>query len=257
MASAPAGLPLFYKDLVPLSSQLHAGWKSRMMESASFFAQTHAVPLTTEEFILAQRYYPIVFSDGPSPVPLALFGLNEGVNVFTDDEGTPKLNIYIPAYVRRYPFMLAKLNPQAEELSLCFDPTSGAIGEFEEGNDIFEGTEASPWTREILQFCENFEQAGLTTAMFVQELQANKLLIPGEVTIQLTENSQPFVYRGFQMVAQERLLELRGDVLRKLMQNGVLPLIHAHLFSMQLIQDVFGMQLQQGKVPEPVLTIPS
>src|SRR5215218_881913 len=110
MASAPANaLPLFYNELQPLSSQLHGNWKARTIESAPFFAKAHAVPLTVEEFILAQRQYPIVFSAGPQPVPLGLFGLNEGVNVFTDDQGIPTRDLYIPAYVRRYPFMLARL----------------------------------------------------------------------------------------------------------------------------------------------------
>ncbi len=258
MASAPAGLPLFYKDLTPLSSQAHAGWKTRMMDNAKFFAETHAVPLTTDEFGVAQRFYPIVFSEGDNPVPLALLGLNEGVNVFTDEDGMTTNNFYVPAYVRRYPFMLARLQQNSEELSLCFDPTAGAVGEFEDGEAIFvEGNEPAPQIKEILEFCEKFERAGATTNFFMQELIQNKLLIPGEVTIQLPDNSQPFVYRGFQMISQERLLELRGDVLRKLVQNGALPLIYCHLFSMQLIQDVFSLQMQQGKVPQPNLVIPT
>lgn len=256
-SAAPAGLPLFYKDLTPLSSQLHADWNVRMMESATFFAQTHAVPLTTEEFGVAQRFYPIVFSDGPSPVPLALFGLNEGVNVFTDEKGMTTANFYVPAYVRRYPFMLAKLNSASEELSLCFDPSANALGKFDEGDPIFNGTEPSDQIKGVLEFCEKFEQAGATTGFFIQELQQNKLLIPGEVTIQVNDESQPFVYRGFQMISQERVLELRGDVLRKMVQNGVLPLIYAHLFSLQLIQDIFNLQMQQGKVPQPNLTVPA
>ena len=94
----------------------------------------HAVPVTVDEFALLQRHYPIVFSVGGDPVPLALMGLNEGTNVFLDDDGLPHdPSIYIPAYMRRYPFLLARLRPDSDELSLCFDPTSGAVGEFEDG----------------------------------------------------------------------------------------------------------------------------
>jgi hypothetical protein len=253
MASAPAnGLPLFYNDLQPLSSQTHATWKAKSIEAAPFFAQAHAVPLTVEEFILAQRHYPIVFSAGPQPVPLALFGLNEGVNVFTDEQGVPTRDLYIPAYVRRYPFMLARLREGSDDLSLCFDSTSGVIGEFEEGLPLFEGSEPAEATKNTLAFCEQFEQAGMRTGLFMEELIQNKLLIDGEVTIE-TENQQPFVYRGFQIVSEEKLKELRGDVLRKMLQSGLLPLIHAHLFSLSLIRDVFSMQMQQGKMPQPTL----
>ena len=251
MASAPANaLPLFYNELQPLSSQLHGNWKARTIESAPFFAQAHAVPLTVEEFILAQRHYPIVFSAGPQPVPLGLFGLNEGVNVFTDDQGLPTRDLYIPAYVRRYPFMLARLREGVDELSLCFDNSAGVLGEFEEGMPLFEGDEPADATKSTLAFCEQFEQAGMRTGMFMEELIQNKLLIDGEVTIEAEGSGQPFVYRGFQIVSEEKLKELRGDVLRKMIQSGLLPLIHAHLFSLSLIRDVFALQMQQGKAPQ-------
>jgi hypothetical protein len=258
MASAPANdLPLFYKELQPLSSQLHKNWKARNSASAAFFAQSHVVPLTVDEFANAQRHYPIVFSVGPNPVPLALLGLNEGVNVFTDDEGVPRGNMYVPAYVRRYPFMLAKLNPQAQELSLCFDPTADVIGDYEDGEPLFDGDQPGPAVKATLDFCEKFEEAGARTGFFVNELVQNKLLIDGEFTIQPNDGGQPFIYRGFQIIAEERLHELRGDVLRKFMQNGVLPLAFAHIFSLQAITEIFSMQMQQGKVPTPNLVLPA
>ena len=70
MASAPqAGLPLFFNDLVPLSSVEHADWKARSSDAAPFFADQHAIPVTIDEFSVAQRHYPIIFSAGDSPVP--------------------------------------------------------------------------------------------------------------------------------------------------------------------------------------------
>lgn len=259
MASAPANaLPLFYNELQPLSSQVHANWKAKSLDSIEFFAKAHAVPLTIEEFIPAQRSYPIVFSAGPDPVPLGLFGLNEGVNVFTDAAGMPSQDFYVPAYVRRYPFMLARLRQDSEDLSLCFDGTAGILGEFEEGVPLFDGTDPSEATKNTLAFCEQFEQSGIRTNMFVQELVQNKLLTDGEVTIEPDGGGKPFVYRGFQIVAEDRLKELRGDVLRKMTQSGLLPLIYAHLFSLSLIRDVFAMQMQQGKVPEqPAAAVPA
>ena len=254
MATAPNfGLPLFYNQLEPLSSSAHGAWKARRMESAPFLAQTHAVPLTVEEFALAQRHFPIVFSVGDNPVPLALMGLNEGVNVFVDEEGKLTSDVYVPAYVRRYPFMLARLRSDVDELSLCFDPTADAVGAFEEGEALFEDDQPSETTKQILGFCENFEQAGMQTGAFMKELADNKLLIDGEVSIQPEGSAQPFIYRGFQMISEDALKNLRGDVARKMIQSGLLPLIYAHLFSLSLIREVFARQMQLGKVPTPTL----
>jgi len=256
MASAPpSGLPLFYNRLEPLSSSQHADFVLRRVEGARFLANTHAVPLTVEEFGLAQRFYPIVFSVGPNPVPLALMGLNEGVNMFVDAEGKLTGETYMPAYVRRYPFMLARLQQNSEELSLCFDPTAEAVAAEGEGDRLFVDGQPSDATRGILGFCEQFEQAGQRTAAFMKELADLKLLIDGEVAIQPEGAPQPFVYRGFQMVSEEKLRELRGDQARKLIQNGLLALVYAHLFSLSLIRDLFARQMEAGQVPQQQPTL--
>lgn len=253
MATAPgaAALPLFYNDLVPLSSQEHADWRVKPSNAAPFLANQHAVPLTVEEFPLVARKMPIVFAMGDDPVPLALMGLNEGVNVFIDAEG--KLldeETYVPAYIRRYPYLLAKLRPEAEELSLCFDPSSDTLGKFEDGEKLFDGDQPTELTKAILAFAEQFEQAGQKTAQFVRELKDLDLLIDGEVSIQPEGAAQPFIYRGFQMVDEKKLTELRGDQLRKMAQSGMLPLVYAHLFSLALMRDVFAKQMRTGRAPQ-------
>ena len=256
MASAPkANLPILYNDLVPLNSNQHAGWKARTVDRAPWIAKQHAVPLTVEEFPLAQRDYPIVFSQGERPVPLALMGLNEGVNTFFDEEGKLVADgeRYIPAYIRRYPFLLARLDPNSENMSLCFDPTSDLVGDFEEGNALFtEDNKPSEHTTALLNFCERFEEAGRRTQAFVDEINKAELLMDGEVSIQRPDApDQPFIYRGFKMINQDKLREMRGDELRKWNQSGLLPLLFAHLFSLDLMRVIFGRQQQQGKGPVP------
>lgn len=255
MASAPqsAQLPMFYKDLMPLNSRDHGNWRMRGVDKAPWIAGVHAVPLTVEEFPQAGRHFPIIFASGENPVPLALMGLNEGVNTFVSDDGTVTPGIYLPAYVRRYPYLLAKLTPDSEELSLCFDPSSGLLGEFEDGMPVFEDGKASEATTNALKFCEQFEMAGQRTQAFIDELKKHDLLMEGEVAIQQTGVEQPFVYRGFQMVNQEKLVEIRGDVLRGWAQSGLLPLIYAHIFSLELVSQVFARQVEQGKGPQGVI----
>ncbi len=251
MASAPQPqLPLFYNDLAPLNNRDHGSWIAVSVNKAKWVVNQHAIPLTVDEFALAQRDFPIVFSDSDTPVPLALMGLNEGVNVFFDDEGELREEAYVPAYIRRYPFLLAKLTPETQELSLCFDPSSGLIVEEGEGNALFEGDQPSEHTKGVLGFCEQFEQSGMRTQQFVDELIKHDLLMEGQVAIQRGDDTEnPYVYRGFKMVNQEKLQELRGDQLRTWNQNGILPLIYAHLFSLDLMRVIFGKQVALGKGP--------
>ncbi|HEX8641927.1 MAG TPA: SapC family protein [Allosphingosinicella sp.] len=249
----PQNLPLFYKNLQPLSSSAHAGYRSRTSDTAPYFAKAHAIPLTVDEFVHAQRYMPIVFSTGENPVPLGLVGLNEGTNVFVDEEGRPHHPFYVPAYVRRYPYMLARIRQDAQELSLCFDPDSDLIGDFEDGTPLFEDGKPTENLNNILKFCEDFEVAGQRTSAFMKEISELDLLIDGEVSIQPGDVAQPFIYRGFRMLDEEKVRNLHGDQLRRLNQNGILPLIVAHLFSLTLIRDIFARQMAMGKVPQQAL----
>lgn len=254
MASAPEQqnqLPMLYNELVPLNKSDHGNWRSRKTNKAKWLTNQHAVPLTVEEFPQAQRNFPIVFSAGQTPVPLALMGMNEGVNVYVEDDGTVNGRIYMPAYARRYPFMLAKLSPNAEDLSLCVDPTSDLVGEFDEGDALFEGDGPSESVQNTLKFCEQFEIAGQKTANFVQELTKHDLLMDGELTVRPEGREQPVTYRGFRIVNTEKLKDLRGDVLRGWAQSGMLALIYAHIFSLDMVREIFGRQMEQGKLPEP------
>lgn len=251
-AAPTNSLPLFYEALEPLNLNQHGKMKLRRVDQNPAMGANHAVPATVDEFTLLQRHYPIIFSVGDNPVPLALMGLTEGVNTYFDEGGRPiDSQIYVPAYMRRYPFLLARLSEGSDDMTLCFDPQSGIVGDFEDGEPLFDGEQPSETTKAVLGFCEQFEAAGQRTTAFMADLVKSGLLMDGEVSIQPQGAEQPFVYRGFQMVDEQKLRDLRGDELRKMSQNGMLPLIYAHLFSLSLLRDLFGRQVSQGKGPIP------
>ncbi|MBV8972382.1 MAG: SapC family protein [Sphingomonadaceae bacterium] len=241
MASAPASqLPLFYQSIVPLSTQFHPNHGLVRSDTVAFTRSTHAIPLTVDEFAVAQRTFPIIFGMGENPAPLALLSLVDGLNLFLGADGKWQDGAYLPAFVRRYPFMLAKLGPEATELSLCFDDTAGLVTADAE-DKLFDGDQASPTTQRILDFCGQFEQAIARTRGFMEEMEKLELLTDGEVTIQ-QPGGEPAVYRGFRMVAEEKLHALRGDQVRKMVQNGMMGLIYAHLFSLSHITTLFERQ---------------
>ena len=231
MASAPQQpqLPMFYNDLMPLNTRDHLKFRNRMLDTAPWLSKQHVVPLTGDEFIQAARHFPVIFSSGDNPLPLALMGLNEGVNTFFDDEGKLIDQVYVPAYIRRYPFILAKLTPETDELSLCFDPTSNAVGEFDEGELLFnEDGSTTEQTKAILDFCEKFEQAGQRTRNLTQELLKHDLLMDGEVSIERAElPGKPYVYRGFRMIDQAKLAEIDAETLKQWNKEGMLDHLRA------------------------------
>ncbi|MGL4541503.1 MAG: SapC family protein [Polymorphobacter sp.] len=226
---------------MPLSSQIHPGHGLAERSTATFAAGTHAIPVTVDEFAVAQRFYPIVFGLGENSAPLALVGLNEGKNLYVDAAGNWQADTYVPAFVRRYPFILGKMTAEATDLTLMFDPKSGLVTE-DAPNKLFNGTEPSETTNGIMKFCEEFEQAIARTRMFMTELEKLELLMDGEVTIQQPGMDQPAVYRGFRMINEEKFHNIRGDKARELVKSGMLGLVYAHLFSLSLIGGLFEKQ---------------
>ena len=83
----------------------------------------------------------------------------------------------------------------------------------------------------------------------MDELVKSGLLMDGEVAIQPDGVEQPFLYRGFRMVDEEKLRELRGDELRKMNQSGMLTAIYRPSVLSEQIREVFARQVQQGKGP--------
>ncbi len=232
-----AQLPLFYKSLIPLSSQEHANHKLEDRQLHPFAHFANAIPITVDEFAIAQRHYPIVFATGDDGgAPLALLGLQDGENLFCDKEGKWNPDTYVPAYVRRYPFLLARLAPDSEQLSLCYDDQSGFLKSEAEGN-LFAGTEPTETTKAVLAFCEQFEIAVQRTRSFMNDLAELDLLMDAEATIQ--EGDKPMVFRGFRMIAEDKMQEMHGDKARKLVKSGAMGLIYAHFFSLGTLRELY------------------
>jgi hypothetical protein len=135
-------------------------------------------------------------------------------------------------------------------MSLCFDPSCDVIGDFAEGEALFANGEPTDHTKGLLQFCEQFEQAGARTQAFMEEITNAGLLMEGEVAIQQNDKpDQPYVYRGFRMINQDKFREVEVDKLKQWHEIGLLPLVYAHLFSLDLMRVIFAKQTMQGKGP--------
>src|SRR5437763_7833859 len=111
---------MFYSRPLPLSVQYHATFKIRPENDFSFAAKANAIPLTVPEFVMAARDYPIIFI-GDELVPTAAVGLASGENLFIDVKGQWEWGRYVPAYVRRYPFILLGAAETDEKLQVGID----------------------------------------------------------------------------------------------------------------------------------------
>src|SRR5262249_37939208 len=124
--SAEPRFPVFYRSLTPVDPSRHAGKSLRQRIGYGFARGSHAVLLNGSEFEAAARHYPIVFTPAPQAAALCILGLRQGANLFVDRGGDWRPGSYLPAYVRRYPFIFHE-SADKQQFTLCIDETSGAL----------------------------------------------------------------------------------------------------------------------------------
>ena len=221
---------LFYQKLVALNKDQHR-LHFLKLDSLDFAARTQSILLTSSEFGEACKEYPILFVKGAdaSMVPVALLGFRQNENLYVDANG--KWNArYIPAYVRRYPFIFSETD--TEQFVLCIDEACTGWNITEGGNPLFdEFGAASPFLNNMIQFMQNYQGDFLRTQAFVTHLQKLDLLKESNAKIVLNSGGE-FILNGLWVVDEAKLLALDDAKLLELIRSGELGLIYAHLISL-------------------------
>ncbi len=221
---------LFYKKPVPLNKTDH---KDKKISSAgrtfSFAAKTNSVILAGVEFSEAAKEYPIVFAQaGESIVPVALLGLRNEENLFVDAEGQWDAR-YIPAFVRRYPFVLAETGQEGQR-AVCIDEAYEGFNDAE-GEPLFEGDETTPILKQAIDFLEEYQNQYRRTEAFLTRLRENDLLMSLNAKIDMVDGQQ-FGLTGLMAIDERKLLQLDDASALALFRSGELSWVYCHLMSL-------------------------
>lgn len=233
-ASGPlSGNVLFYSQPEPLSADVHGKLGVTPADKPyAFVSQTNIVPLTVTEFAPAALSFPIIFV-GDLKQPVVAMGLRQDENLFVNN-GDFRPESYIPAYIRRYPFVFAN-DDQQNRMILCIDRAASFIGENAE-IPLFENGEPSAYVNNAMEFCNNFEQERLRTESFVKLLTDLDLFETREATFtpRNADGSAGPVQKlaEYYAVSEDKLKALPVEKLAELRDNGALGQIYAHLVSL-------------------------
>jgi hypothetical protein len=222
-------LPLFYARPKVLQPGLHGQKSIAKTTTYRFAGETNAVPLVSGELPAASRHFPIVFTESPEPHPVAVLGLREGQNVFVDAEGQWRQGTYIPAYVRRYPFIFLE-NEARTELTLCVDEAAPHLVDGREQPLFDEKGEPSQLTQGALAFCRDYQAQHLAVAEFTAALVEADLLVDNRADITLNDG-QKMSLSGFKVIDESRFNQLSDAEFLRWRGKGWLPWVYAHFFS--------------------------
>lgn len=229
--------PPMYGELLPLDREVHKNLKLDTSQTVvTRVADQNSVFLAAVEFGDACKEYPIVFvrageggPDGkPAVAPLAVLCLKSGVNLFV--EGNELKGNYVPAYVRRYPFAMARLDGNANNLAVCFDSKWAGFNETT-GEALFKDGQPTELLQGAKTFLENFEQETERTRLICNLLVEMELLqdMRFEATL---PNGEKLDVEGFLALDEKKYAELPDDKVLQLHRNGLIALVEMHRLSM-------------------------
>lgn len=229
-----SGELMLYSKPEPLSKEMHGELGVKQTDTPfAFAASAHVAPLTVTEFALSALSFPVIFV-GDAHQPVAVLGLNSGDNLFVNDRGVWDFDAYVPAYMRRYPFVLAE-DRAAERMIVCIDRAAPMIGEKPDA-PFFEKGEPTDLTKNAIEFCNNFETERQRTESFVQLLTDLDLFEVKEASYTPRNPdgtpAEPQRIADYFAVSEEKLGKLAPEKLAELRDNGALGQIYAHLTSL-------------------------
>ena len=219
---------LFYEKPAPLNRERHAGLKLRTDGDFGFASMINSVMLVGEEFAEAQRHFPIVFVQiAPRQFfPAVLLGVRGQENLFVDAAGEWAEGVYIPAFVRRYPFVLAP------DGAVCIDEAGAALSTAE-GEPLFlEDGKNSPMLDRISAFLAKYQAEVKKTQSLCDELRDRDLLKAWTVQV-VSEAGEAYRMDGLYIVDTEKLNALPDETIAAWFRTGQLACLQAQAASMQ------------------------
>ena len=242
-----------YKNPIMLNQVTHKTVKIAQVVNFSFARDLNSVLVTGHEFMEASKHYPIVFVSGQNDdiVPLVILGLRDKGNLFIDDEGKWKKGAYIPAFIRRYPFILSENESGGQNFAVSVDAAYEGFDQ-EEGMPLFdeEGNSSKDLER-VVEFLKQFQMQNMLTQEFVKKLTEYNLLkdFAADITMPAGEK---LGFRGMKMINEKALLELEDDKALELFRRGFLGWIYGHLYSLSNFRALGASEAKKASAGQAV-----
>jgi hypothetical protein len=192
----------------------------------------NSVPLMAVEFPQASAEYAIVFAgNDASLMPAVILGIRDTENLFVGKDSVWDAR-YIPAFVRRYPFVFSA-NPDGQRLTLCIDEEFSGFNREGRGQRLFEDNgKPSAYVDNVLKFLQEYQAQFLRTQALCKKIRELDLLEPMQAQVE-TASGGRLALGGFMAVSRQKLRALSGEALAKLAQTDELELLYLHLNSMR------------------------
>lgn len=247
---------LIYESAVPVSAARHARHSVAPAPDFAFSAEVNAVPLMAVEFLRAATEYAIVFTQaGDEVVPAVVLGVRGNQNLYLSADSKWQAE-YIPAFIRRYPFVFSN-SADGKTLTLCIDESHPGVNTEGRGERLFaDDGKPSAYTERVLKFLQEYQAHFERTRTFCKRVKELGLLEPMQAQV-TTPKGEKLTLNGFLSVSREKLRALSGESLATLAKTDELELLYLQLHSMRNFNEVKDKLIGTLKEEMPVAAAPA
>ncbi len=246
-SARPPVRPVLYKNPQPLSPERHKGKSLRSMTQYGFAARVNSVPMNGNEFPLVMHDYPIVFTPEDPITPVVVMGMRADQNLFIGRNGAWTDGRYVPAYIRRYPFIFTELSEQ-QKLVLCVDEESDLLVS-DGSRPLFVGDKPSEVVDHALKYCSEFQAHHAATVEFAKALSAHNLLVSNRAEFTIASGERLSI-GPFRVIDEAKFNQLPDETFLDWRRRGWLALVYCHLASLSNFARLASLVDKAAKDPD-------
>jgi hypothetical protein len=233
-----------YQSPIFINAVSHKSMKVAPVVDYKFAGKLNSVLLLGQEFLEAAKFFPVVFTKGQAEeiIPVAIMGLRNDENLFVDADGKWREGTYVPAFLRRYPFILANNVGQDGSFAVCVDSAYKGVGKGKDkGMSLFDDKgEQTPEFQATIAFLRNYQLQYENTKNMIKLLQEYNLFKDVSANITLPAGEK-IGFGGLMMVDEEAIFRLEDEKIVNLVRIGYMAWIYAHLYSLSNFRSLMSL----------------
>lgn len=232
-----------YQQPVLLARKKHQNLRFTPQKNLEYTRGMNSVPINGMEFSVAANELPILFGkDGKDNFfPLAILSLTNQGHHLLNDKGEWKDEVYLPIFLRRYPFILS---PKG---GVLFDSKAPHFANKESGKPLLtEGGEFTPALKGAMNLLQRYEKQLERTREYAAACKEAGLFKQCDLAVRQGKG-KPLSLNNLYMIDASKLNKLPDEKIVEWHRKGWLAWSYAHLNSLPSLQRLLRRQQAHDK----------
>lgn len=222
-----------YRDLTLINSQSMAKSALKTNPWLDIAKTAQLIPINITECKPVCTDMPIIFSPIGRPMPIAMTSFLSDTNSFIKN-GEWQADTYVPAALRRYPFVLGNINSEGKQ-PLYID--SNAISDDHEHPLFNETGNSEKILENAIKHCKEYDDHLKITENIIDTIDSLDLF--KETQLVITNKAGEEKKTGiFKIIDNDKYKNLSDEHIVTLQKNHGLWVIHTHIISMSKTQNI-------------------